>query len=69
MLLLWLLVAAHGIFSCGWALLAAAWGLVPWPGIQGPSHWELRVSATGPPGKYQPGSSFLIFYLYPSIAD
>ena len=34
------------IFSCN------MWDLVPWPGIKlCPLHWELRVLATGPPGK------------------
>ena len=29
------------------------WDLIPWPGIQpGPLHWELRILASGPPGKF-----------------
>ena len=41
------LVAAHGVFSCG------TWDLVPWPGIdpRGPLHWEHGVLTTGPPGQ------------------
>ena len=42
---LWLhqvLVAVHGVFSCG------IWDSVPQPGIEpGTLHWELRVLATG----------------------
>ena len=50
--LCWILVAAHGIFSCSmWTLSCGMWGLVPWPGIKpGPpalgaqrcSHWTTR---------------------------
>ena len=44
-LFIWLLVAAHGIFSCG------IWH-IPWPGIKPSSlHWKHRVLATGPPRK------------------
>ena len=54
-LFIWLqqvLVAAHGIFSCGvWTLSCSLWDLVPWPGIkpvppalgvQSLSHWITR---------------------------
>ena len=44
------LLAAYRIFSCG------IWDLVPWPGVEPrPLHWELRVLATGPPGKFPDG--------------
>ena len=37
----------HGIFRC------CTWVLVPRPGVEpGPLHWELRVLATRPPGKF-----------------
>ena len=44
------LLGPYRIFSCG------IWDLVPWPGIEPrPLHWELRVLATGPPGKFPDG--------------
>ena len=33
--LCWVLVTAHGVFSCGmWTLSFSMWGLIPWPGIE-----------------------------------
>ena len=35
------------------------WDLVSQPGIEpGPLHWELRILATGPPGKFQVSPRF-----------
>ena len=46
--LCWVLVVAHGIFSCG------IWDLVPWPGIKPSSPvLEHSVWASGPPGRSQ----------------
>ena len=36
-----------------WTLSTSMWDPVPWPGIKpGLLHWEHRILATGPPGKF-----------------
>ena len=45
--LLW--QAASSVVVC--ELRCGMWGLVPWPGIPSPLHWERGISATGPAGK------------------
>ena len=46
-------LVAHRIYSHDlWIRSCSMWDLVPWLGIEPDSlHWEIRILATGPPGK------------------
>lgn len=53
-------IVARRMFSCGtWTLGGSMWNLVPDQGSNlGPVHWELKILASGPPGKCQFFSPF-----------
>ena len=70
--LCWVLVAARGLFSCSMWDLFSLWHVgsrsLARDWTPGPLHWELRVLATGPPGKSPGAYSKAFFALEPRVS-